>query len=139
MPCPLSIRIFMGCGGQLGDSRGEGNKKSTSSNCKQLELDLVLFIVQMGATGPPRYTLIFGKDTTFLSFYNFFKSFLINQLYSLHKTIILLCLLVKLCQYEFLSMFLKLELLNIKVSLLHIFHSTYHWHDLQIFVSIDNR
>ena len=24
----------------------------------QLELDLVLFIVQMGATGPPRYTLI---------------------------------------------------------------------------------
>ena len=28
------------------------------SNCKQLELDVVLFIVQMGATGPPRYTLI---------------------------------------------------------------------------------
>ena len=32
--------------------------KKTSSNCKQPELDLVLFIVQMGATGPPRYTLI---------------------------------------------------------------------------------
>ena len=32
--------------------------KNTSSSCKQLELDLVLFIVQLGATGPPRYTLI---------------------------------------------------------------------------------
>ena len=32
--------------------------KITSSNCKQLELDLILFIVQLGATGPPRYTLI---------------------------------------------------------------------------------
>lgn len=49
--------------------------KNTSSSCKQLELDLVLFIVQLGATGPPRYTLIFGKDTTFLSIYNYFKSF----------------------------------------------------------------
>ena len=49
--------------------------KNTSSSCKQLELDLVLFIVQLGATGPPRYTLIFNKDTTFLSIYNYFKSF----------------------------------------------------------------
>ena len=49
--------------------------KNTSSSCKQLELDLVLFIVQLGATGPPRYTLIFDKGTTFLSIYNYFKSF----------------------------------------------------------------
>ena len=89
--------------------------KSTSSSCKQLELDLVLFIVQLGATGPPRYTLIFGKDTTFLSIYNFFQIFLINPLHCLHKTIISLCLLVKLCQYVFLSMFLKPEPLSIRV------------------------
>ena len=59
MPWPLSIRIFMGLWGQLGDSGDEGNKKSTSSSCKQLELDLILFRVQLGATGPPRYTIIF--------------------------------------------------------------------------------
>ena len=53
----------------------DSRAKSTSSSCKQLELDLVLFIVQLGATGPPRYTLNFGKETTFLSIYNFFKSF----------------------------------------------------------------
>ena len=64
----------MGCEPSSG-FQGKGNKKSTSSSCKQLELDLVLFIVQLGATGPPRYTLIFSKDTTFLSIYNFFKSF----------------------------------------------------------------
>jgi hypothetical protein len=49
-------------------------------------LDLILFIVQLGATGPPRYTIIFGEDTTFLSMHNF----------------IWINLLVKLCQFVFL-------------------------------------
>ena len=39
--------------------------KNTSSSCKQLELDLVLFIVQLGATGPPRYTLVSTKIQLF--------------------------------------------------------------------------
>ena len=108
---------------------------------------------QLQAAGT-RFSLIYSADgrywasqihSYFRQIYNFFinlqffQIFLINQLHCLHKTIISLCLLVKLCQYEFLSMFLKLEILNIKVSLRHIFHSTYHWHDLQISVSIDNR
>lgn len=65
-----------------GDSKAKVIK-NTSSSCKQLELDLVLFIVQLGATGPPRYTLIFDKDTIFLSMRNF----------------IWINLLVKLCQF----------------------------------------
>ena len=55
-----AVGVDAGTRSLRGTSSVSGTKviKKTSSNCKQLELDLVLFIVHMGATGPPRYTLI---------------------------------------------------------------------------------
>ena len=44
--------------------------KKTSPNCKQEELDFILFIVQMGATGLPRYTFDGAKLHFFFSIDN---------------------------------------------------------------------
>jgi len=48
--------VTFACGQTSSPQNLADGRKSTSPNCKQMGLDLIFFIVQMGATGLPRYT-----------------------------------------------------------------------------------
>ena len=79
-----------------------------------------------------------GRYNFFINL-QFFQIFLINQPYCLHKTVISMWLLVKLCQFVSQWDFWVMVLLSIGVLSRNRFHSTCHWHGLQIFASRGNR
>ena len=87
-----------GCRGQLFDSGGKGNK-NYEFQLQAAGTRFSLIYSAAGRYGASQIHSYFRQRYNFFINLQFFQIFLINQPYCLHKTVISMWLLVKLCQF----------------------------------------